>query len=179
MKVNLIFSMTKKLAIGNDNHLLVRNKEDMKFFKEQTTGNVVIMGYNTFKSMNHRPLKDRINIVISTQTITSIYDNVYFVKSIDDANKLTETISNNNKCEVYIIGGASIYKQYLTTYSYMVNKVFVTIFNSNDDGDSYIDQDIYINNFGKKYIHIIKKLKDDAGTIYEYTNYESYNRINK
>lgn len=171
MKVNLIFSMTHKLAIGNDNHLLIRNKEDMKFFKDQTVGNVVIMGYNTFKSMNYRPLKDRINIVVSTRTITSIYSNVYFVKSIDDANDLAEIISNNNKCEVYIIGGASIYNQYLTIYSHMVDRIYVTIFKSNDDGNSHIDRELYLNNFGKKYIHIVKELEDDAGTIYEYSNY--------
>ena len=64
--MNLILSADKNWAIGKDNQLLVRIPSDMKFFREMTTGKVVVMGRKTLESFpNGLPLKNRINIVLT------------------------------------------------------------------------------------------------------------------
>ena len=62
--IKAIVAVDNKWGIGKKNKLLANIPEDMKFFKEMTTGSVVIMGMNTFKSMNYKPLPNRQNIVI-------------------------------------------------------------------------------------------------------------------
>ena len=64
--MNLILSADKNWAIGKDNQLLVRIPSDMKFFREMTTGKVVVMGRKTLESFpNGLPLKNRTNIVLT------------------------------------------------------------------------------------------------------------------
>lgn len=109
--------------------LAVRFKDDMSHFKLKTMGRVVIMGSNTFKSMNCVPLHNRINIVIThnawqykkckiSEFKHPIYSkvsklkNLYFVKSVDAAVKLGLMLSNIiHSKELYVIGGAQIYEQ--------------------------------------------------------------------
>ena len=59
-----IVCVDKKWGIGKNNNLLFNLPEDMKRFREETSGRVVIMGLNTFKSLPNGPLKNRVNIVL-------------------------------------------------------------------------------------------------------------------
>ena len=59
-----IVCVDKKWGIGKNNNLLFNLPEDMKRFREETSGKVVIMGLNTFKSLPNGPLKNRVNIVL-------------------------------------------------------------------------------------------------------------------
>ena len=64
--MNLIVAVDKNWAIGKDNKLLVSIPDDMKFFRETTSGKVVVMGRKTLESFpNGKPLKDRVNIVLT------------------------------------------------------------------------------------------------------------------
>ena len=105
--MKIIVAVSESWGIGKDNKLLFSLKEDMKFFKNTTTGNVVVMGKNTFLSLPKRPLKDRVNIVL---TSANLEDECIKVSSMDE---LFKTLKEYNSDDVYIMGGASMYKQML------------------------------------------------------------------
>lgn len=108
--MNLIFSADKNWAIGYKNNLLVRIPDDMKQFREKTTGNVIIMGRKTLESFpNSNPLKDRVNIVITGREDYEAGDAI-IVHSIEEA--LAEAEKYEDK-DIYVIGGGSIYKEML------------------------------------------------------------------
>ena len=118
----LIAASDSELGIGKNNTLPWDFKEDMQFFHNQTTQklqgkiNILIMGRLTYESIPkaHRPLKNRINIVISRTKQASDFpmpDNLHFVKSINAAIELAERINNGG--QIFCIGGANIYNQFL------------------------------------------------------------------
>lgn len=108
--MNLIVAVDKNWAIGNKNKLLVSIPEDMKFFRESTTGNVVVMGKNTLESFpNGKPLKNRVNIVIALEKDYEV-DGATVVHSIEEA---LDEIKKYDSEKVYVIGGGSIYRQML------------------------------------------------------------------
>ncbi|MDE6208956.1 MAG: dihydrofolate reductase [Lachnospiraceae bacterium] len=108
--MNLIVAVDRNWGIGYKNKLLISIPEDMKFFRETTTGNVVVMGKNTLLSFpNGKPLKNRENIVI-THDKSFKAEGAAVVNSIEEA---LEEIKKYNTEDVYVIGGGSIYEQML------------------------------------------------------------------
>lgn len=108
--MNLIVAVDNNWAIGYQNKLLVSIPADMRFFRDETTNKVVIMGRNTLETFpGGQPLKNRINIVITTKEDYKVKD-AFVVRSIEEALELTKPYG---KDEIYVIGGASIYKQML------------------------------------------------------------------
>lgn len=106
--MNAIVAVDKKWGIGKNNDLLFSIPEDMKFFRTTTSGKVVVMGANTLRSFpGGNPLKNRINIVLST---TVKRDDCIVVDTLE---KLLEEIKKYPKEEVYLIGGAKLYKTLL------------------------------------------------------------------
>ena len=106
-----ILNCDKEYGIGKKNGLLFQLKEDMRFFREMTSHHVVAMGENTLLSFPaSKPLKNRINIVLS-QDPTHNYEGVINVHTFDDFLKEIKNHSQNE--DVFIIGGASIYRQTL------------------------------------------------------------------
>ena len=67
--VKMILCMDLNGGIGKNNDLLFKMKEDMTFFKTQTVGNIIIMGYNTWLSLGEKPLPNRTNIVMTDKDI--------------------------------------------------------------------------------------------------------------
>lgn len=103
-----IVAVDEKWGIGKNNDLLFSLPADMKFFRETTMGKVVVMGSRTLKSFpNGNPLKNRTNIVLST---TIERDDCTIVKSLD---ALLKEISKYPKDQVFVIGGAMLYKTLL------------------------------------------------------------------
>ncbi len=103
-----IVAVDKNWGIGKNNDLLFSIPEDMKFFRETTKGKVVVMGANTLRSFpGGNPLKNRVNIVLST---TILRDDCMVVDSLD---KLFNQIKKYPTDEVYLIGGAKLYKTLL------------------------------------------------------------------
>lgn len=134
----IICCINNKFYIGKDNKLLYHIKDDMVNFKKITTGNVVIMGRNTFESLpNKEPLPNRINIIITSDKNYHINsnENTYIASSIEDAIDLCQSLFNDKKW--YIIGGASIYKQFLSLN--MVDEMLLTIVDDNTEGDVKVD----------------------------------------
>jgi len=103
--LNLIVAVDENWGIGNKGELLERISEDMKFFKEKTTNNIIVMGRVTFESLpNQKALPNRVNIVLSESEQN--FKDTIIVNSID--NLFSELEKHTDK-EVYIIGGAKIY----------------------------------------------------------------------
>ncbi len=103
-----IVAVDEKWGIGKNNDLLFSIPEDMKFFRTTTLNKVVVMGANTLKSFpNGNPLKNRTNIVLSTKLKR---DDCIVVDSVE---KLLEQIKKYCADDVYLIGGAMLYKALL------------------------------------------------------------------
>lgn len=105
--MTVIVAADKNFAIGKDNGLLARLPEDMKFFKEKTIGNAVVMGSKTYMSFPKRPLPERENLVITSQP--EKYPEVKTFTSIEDFLAYAE----NSEKEIYVCGGGMIYKELL------------------------------------------------------------------
>ena len=107
--MNVIVAVDKNWAIGKDNKLLVSIPADMKFFRETTKGNVVVMGRKTLESFPQgQPLQKRVNLVISQ-------NENYQVKGAVVVHSIEEAVEEAKKYEgeVYVIGGESIYRAML------------------------------------------------------------------
>lgn len=97
-------------GIGNKGNLLERIPEDMKFFKQTTTGKIVIMGRETFESFpGKEPLKNRVNIVLSRNE-RFINDKVIICRSLTE---LFGKLKDYPGEDVFVIGGESVYIQLL------------------------------------------------------------------
>ena len=108
--MNLIVAVDKNWAIGYQNKLLVSIPEDMKFFRNETTGKVVVMGRKTLETFsNGLPLKNRTNIVLTRNPDYKV-KGAEVCGSVEEA---LELISAYPPEDVYIIGGDTIYKQFL------------------------------------------------------------------
>lgn len=105
--IHIIVAVDKNLAIGNQNKLLFWLPNDLKRFKELTTGNTIIMGRNTFLSLPKGALPNRRNIVLSTRKDAS-FPGAETYASLEEAIKACKEDE-----KIYIIGGASVYKQAL------------------------------------------------------------------
>jgi dihydrofolate reductase len=105
-----IVAVDKNWGIGYKNQLLVSIPADMRFFKEMTTGKVVVMGKNTLESFpGGKPLANRTNIVVALEKDYKV-PGATVVNSIEEA---VEVVKEYNQEDVIVIGGASIYKQFL------------------------------------------------------------------
>ena len=108
--MNLIAAVDENWAIGKNNQLLVRIPADQKFFREMTTGKVVVMGRKTLESFpNGQPLKNRTNIVLTHNKDYAVKDAVV-VHSMDE---LHEELKKYDSDDVFVIGGEKIYEQLL------------------------------------------------------------------
>ncbi len=108
--MNCIVAVDENWAIGYKNELLVRIPADQKFFRQETTGKVVVLGRKTLETFPQgRPLPNRINIIVSTKKDYQVKDAIV-VHSIEE---LLEELKKYDTNDVYIIGGDSIYKQML------------------------------------------------------------------
>lgn len=108
--MNIIVAADKNWAIGKDNKLLVSIPADMKMFRQETTGKVVVMGRKTLESFpNGLPLKNRTNIVLTGNKDYKVKDAI-IVHTIQE---LLEEIKKYPSDQVYCIGGDSVYKQLL------------------------------------------------------------------
>lgn len=106
MNINIIAAVAENLAIGNENKLIFWLPNDLKRFKQLTTGHTIVMGRKTFDSLPKGALPNRRNVVIS-HSVTEL-------PGCDVYASLTDAIASCGPDEeVYVIGGASVYEQAL------------------------------------------------------------------
>jgi len=129
-KISIIVAIAKNFAIGRNNQLLWHIPADLKRFKRITAGHQVIMGKLTYLSLPNRPLINRKNIVISDQP-GEVFEGCTTVYSIEEAMNLC-----NDQEESFIIGGGSVYRQFLP----FCNKLYITLVNKDFEADTFFPE---------------------------------------
>ncbi|MFH2096717.1 MAG: dihydrofolate reductase [Bacteroidota bacterium] len=126
-KISVIVAIAENYAIGKDNKLLCHLSDDLKRFKQLTSGNVVVMGKLTYESLPVRPLPNRMNIVITDNPL-DCFEGCIAAFSIEDAiDKMSDEKEN------FIIGGGSVYRQFLP----LAHKLYLTKIHHAFDGDTF------------------------------------------
>ncbi len=128
MTVSIIVAIGENHAIGKNNQLLWHMPNDLKHFKDITSGRTIIMGRKTFDSVG-KPLPRRRNIVVTRQDIT--IPGCEVVKSIEDGLALCK-----DEDEVFIGGGAEIYKLAM----HLTNRIYLTIIHKSFDADTFFPE---------------------------------------
>jgi dihydrofolate reductase len=128
MTISAVVAISENRAIGKDNKLLWYLPNDLKHFKTITSGHTVIMGRKTYESVG-KPLPNRRNIIITRQDIA--IEGCEVVNSIKAALELCKT-----EREVFIVGGAEIYKQSL----HLTDRIYLTVVHKQFEGDSFFPE---------------------------------------
>ncbi|MBS5386760.1 MAG: dihydrofolate reductase [Clostridiales bacterium] len=125
-----IVAADKNWGIGKKNRLLVSIPSDMKFFREKTTGKVVVMGRKTLESFpNGRPLKNRTNIVLTKNKDYAVKDAVI----VHSEEELKEELRKYKEEEIFVIGGESVYRMLLP----LCSAVYVTRIEQEFEADTF------------------------------------------
>lgn len=126
MSYSIIAAIGKNRELGLNNKLLWSLKGDMKFFKDKTTNHTIIMGRKTFESLG-RLLPNRKHVVISS--------NNNFPSEVDVYNNIEDLLShyNNSDEELFIIGGAKIYSEFIN----IVDKMYLTLVDGEFNADAF------------------------------------------
>ncbi len=154
MKVSLIVAVSENNVIGKNNNLIWHLPNDMRFFKDTTTGHHIIMGRKNFESIPHkfRPLPKRVNIIVTRQ-LNYKCEGAFVTNSIEEALSFAK---KNGEKEVFIIGGGEIYK--LALQKDIVDKIYLTRIYHRFNGDTFFP----ILNKKWKEITIQKHLADET-----------------
>jgi dihydrofolate reductase len=102
-----IIAVSRDLAIGRDGSLPWHYPADLQFFRKTTTGNAVVMGSNTWRSLG-KPLPNRLNIVLSRSGTVDTPGEVMRLSGVDEVAELAKYLNR----EVFIIGGANTYAEF-------------------------------------------------------------------
>ena len=137
LKFIIIACINQKRAIGKNGKLLYHIGNDISNFARMTKNNgVVIMGRKTFESLpNGEPLKDRINIILTSNEeygVSKDFDNVSIVHSIRGVIELCEAFFSDK--ELFVIGGEALYRQFMD--GDLVDELRLTIVKDDKEGDA-------------------------------------------
>lgn len=106
--LSLIAAIGKNYELGLDNHLLWHIPEDLAFYKRITWGKNIIMGKKTMESMPSKAFEGRKAFVLSDTALDTMLD----VNSFDNIDNLLNYVKNSSE-DFIVVGGASIYKQFI------------------------------------------------------------------
>ena len=143
--ISAILAISKNNVIGKDGDLpWPRIKEDMKWFVEKTTDNIVVMGRKTWDSIpaSVRPLKNRMNIVVTSQPLPAVAGAKGTLNGELTAGLAAHQKANPNK-EIFVMGGKEIYEQCFPACV----KIYVTRIMEDFDGDVTLDIDSVLEDF--------------------------------
>lgn len=154
----LIAAAAENNALGKDNQLLWHLPEDFKRFKQITSGNYIIMGRKTFESFP-KPLPNRTHVIITRQK-DYIAEGCIVVHSLEEAIEISP-----KEEEVFVIGGAEIYKQSIEN----ADKIEITRVHSEFEADAFFPE---FNTSNWNLVFSEKHTKDEKHQ-YDYT-FETY-----
>ena len=151
-----IVAIGRNFAIGKEGKLPWHYSADLKFFKRTTTGNAIVMGYNTWESIG-KPLPERLNVVLSRSRKIEADLNLIQLKSIEEV----ITFSKFLHCDLYIIGCAKTYESCANVIEkWIVTEIPLTI----EDADAFMPSN-FLDGFG---LNEIEDLDDGLNAkIYE------------
>lgn len=127
VKISLITAMTTEGVIGRAGKLPWHIPEELKYFKAMTLNKPIVMGRKTFESMGSRPLANRLNIILTRESVFEC-SGCLVVHSVEEVLEQC-----NPDEEIMIIGGADIYKQFLP----LASQLYITIIHGTYEGDTY------------------------------------------
>lgn len=157
MKLIMIAAIGKNRELGKDNDLIWHFKEDMKYFREHTTGHTILMGRKTFDSLP-KVLPNRHHIVISHSN-PELPEEVDLYHSLD---ALFDAYQDKEE-EIYVIGGAQMYAQFLP----YADRLLLT--EIEDEGDA----DVYFPEFHKEdYVQTIESTVEEKGIVFHHVCYD-------
>ncbi|MDD4993132.1 MAG: dihydrofolate reductase [Paludibacter sp.] len=130
-KISIIAAVADNLAIGKSNNLLWHLPADLKHFRQLTTGHTVVMGKRTFESLPNGPLPNRKNIVLTSIMSEGVNEGYFEADSLEDALYLSE-----HEEHVFIIGGATVYKQSI----HKVDSMYITWVHDKFSGDTFFPE---------------------------------------
>jgi dihydrofolate reductase len=159
--ISIIVAIASNYAIGKDNDLLWHISDDLKRFKRLTEGHCIVMGKKTYFSLPKRPLPKRTNMVITDVPAEQI-DDCLMAYSIEDAIEKMDAHAEN-----FIIGGGSIYRQFLEH----ANKMYITRVHKDYEADTFFPE------FALDDWNLVEKqdVNDDPQNDFNYS-YEIYER---
>lgn len=136
MKIALIVAMDRDRGIGKNNDLMWHLPNDMRFFKDTTKEQIVIMGRKNYDSIpdKYRPLEDRLNAILTrNKSFTAEGCEVYY--SLDEA---LEHYKNETERTVFIIGGGQIYRQAMEDG--IIDEMYITHINHSYGADTFFPE---------------------------------------
>lgn len=160
MIFSIIVATSENQVIGKNNSLPWHISDDLKRFKMLTIGHPVIMGRKTFESIG-KPLPGRENIVISRSAKLENFD-VKIFRSIEECIEYCKKVYADQDEEVFIIGGAEIYKQML----HYVSRVYQTLIHQRIEGDAFFPK-LNLNDF-----KLIRSEKGNGDPAHDFLLYE-------
>lgn len=167
--ISAIVAVDQNWGIGYKGELLEHLPPDMKYFKELTMGNIVIMGRKTWNSLPIKPLQGRSNIILSRtlQRDSWIYDDqAHYIQFTPDATEHDLKVFQNSAHHFFVIGGGEIYKQLLP----YCDRVYVTkILKDHKDVDTYFPN---LDKSDEWEIDTCTDLREYDGIYYAFLTYE-------
>jgi len=130
-EISIIAAVADNFAIGKANDLPWYLPADLKHFRQLTTGHAVVMGKRTFESLPKGPLPNRKNIVLTSIMSEGVNEGYFEADSLEDAVYLCE-----HEEKVFIIGGATVYKQSINK----VNTMYITWIHKSFTADTYFPE---------------------------------------
>jgi len=160
MTISIIVALAENNVIGNNNDLIWHISDDLKRFKKLTSHKPIIMGRKTYESLPFKPLPNRKNIVI-TKNKDLVLEGAIVVNSPDEALKIIKSEE-----EVFICGGAEIYKHFLSK----ADKLYLTKVYKEFKGDTFFPK---INYDRWKLFNSSGELFDEKSELkYSFSDYE-------
>ncbi|MCA1619449.1 MAG: dihydrofolate reductase [Acidobacteria bacterium] len=141
MTITGIVAVDRNLAIGKGGGLPWHYPADLKFFKEQTTGNACVMGYRTWLTLK-RPLPGRLNVVLTSRAEVEPRESVVWLRDKQSALSLGVYL----KCDLFVIGGAQIFEAFREEIDrWLVTEVPLAV----EGADTFMPQD-FLRGFGPR-----------------------------
>lgn len=138
MRIIGIVAVDRNGAIGKGGKLPWHYSADMKFFKETTTGNAVVMGHNTWRSLK-QALPHRLNIVLSRQSELEPQESLVVMRDVESVLRKAKELPGN----LFVIGGEQVYRSFLPHIDkWLVTEVPLTI----EDADAFVPEN-YLEGF--------------------------------
>lgn len=164
MDIVLIAAVAENGVIGRDGEMPWHHPEDLRHFKETTTGHPVILGRKTYESIVADlggPLPERTNVVLTTSDIDVPEENVVIARDVEDALAAAEETGTST---AYVAGGATVYEQFLPR----ADRMLLTEVPGTPEGDTYFpewDDDRW------------REVRRDPGTDVTFVTYESVSPV--